>query len=220
MASLEYLHATDRNGCHVKTAERKALLAEMRDYSRRYGDAPWAVPVVHVILLDSSGMIRLVQRGDKEENPFMWDKAVGGHVVWEDPALPREAFVANLRKEVAEEVGIEDLLLVADGFAFRQQLLSGCLDLQKTALLQLIDVDPWQAGISRVRQGEPWLKRQYVATYFGIHDGPFRFLDGEAQAERRISKRDLMMDVLEQPWLYADGVRIFMQRYYHLLRLG
>jgi hypothetical protein len=219
MSTVEYLHATDRHGHYVKTAERTALLAELRDYSRRHGDAPLAVPVVHVILMNSAGLLRLVQRGDKPENPFMWDKAVGGHVVWDDPRLPREAFDANLRKEVAEEVGIQDLLLATDIFQFRQQLLSGTLNFQAQALLRLIDLDPWQAGISRVRQGEPWLKRQYVATYVGIFDGPFVFMDGEAQAERTISKRDLMMDVLEQPWLYADGVRTFMQRYYHLLRV-
>ena len=220
MAAEEHLHATDRNGRHVETSERTALLAEIRDHSRCHGDAPMAVPVVHVILMNSTGAIRLVQRGDKPENPFMWDKAVGGHVVWDDPALPREAFDANALKEMAEEVGIQDVTLATDSFQFRQYLLSGSLDFQAQALIHLIDLDPWQGGISRVRQGEPWLKRHYVATYAGVFDGPFVFVDGEAQAERTISKHELMMDVQEHPWLYADGVRIFMQRYYHLLRVS
>ncbi|MEO5352272.1 MAG: NUDIX domain-containing protein [Magnetococcus sp. XQGC-1] len=220
MATEEYLHATDRLGHHVKTAARTPLLAEIRDHSRRHGDAPMAVPVVHVILMNSAGAIRLVQRGNKPENPFMWDKAVGGHVVWDDPALPRAAFDANVRKEMAEEVGLQDVILAADPFQFRQHLLSATIDFQSRSLIQLIDLDPWQGGISRVSQGEPWLKRQYVATYIGVFDGPFLFVDGEAQAERTISKRELMMDVQEQPWLYADGVRTFMQRYYHLLRVS
>lgn len=216
---VEFLHATDRDGRYVKTAERVTLLAEIRDHSRRHGDAPLAVPVAHVILMNSRGDIRLVQRGDKPENPFMWDKAVGGHVVWDDPALPRKAFDDNARKEMAEEVGITQTLLARDPFEFRQHLLSQQVDFQHQALIHLIDLDPWQGGVSRVKNGEPWLKRHYVATYFGIFDGPFQFVDGEAQAERTISKRDLMMDIQEHPWIYADGVRIFMQRYYHLLRL-
>ncbi|MBF0463215.1 MAG: hypothetical protein HQL87_17760 [Magnetococcales bacterium] len=219
MGNEEYLHATDCGGRYVKTAERTALLAEIRDHSRRHGDAPMAVPVVHLILMNSTGAIRLVQRGDKPENPFMWDKAVGGHVVWADSTLPRAAFDANMRKEMTEEVGIQEVILAADAFQFRQHLLSGSLDFQTQALIHLIDLDPWQGGISRVRQGEPWLKRHHVATYVGVFDGPFVFMDGEAQAERTISKRELMMDIQEHPWLYADGVRIFMQRYYHLLRV-
>ncbi|MBF0161122.1 MAG: NUDIX domain-containing protein [Magnetococcales bacterium] len=218
MICTELLHATDRQGRYVKTAERTALLAEICAHSRRHGDAPLAVPVVHILLMNSDGAIRLVQRGDKPENPFMWDKAVGGHVVWDDPALPRAAFDANARKEMAEEVGIQQVILAADAFQFRHHLRSGLLDYQSQALIHLIDVDPWQGSLSRTRQGEPWLKRHYVATYAGIFDGPFLFMDGEAQAERTLSKRDLMMDIQESPWLYADGVRIFMQRYYHLLR--
>ncbi|MBF0399524.1 MAG: NUDIX domain-containing protein [Magnetococcales bacterium] len=219
MAAEEYLHASDRSGCYVKTAERTALLAEIRDYSRRHGDAPLAVPVVHVILMNSDGAIRMVQRGDKPENPFMWDKAVGGHVVWEDSSLPREAFDANVRKEMAEEIGVQNVTLAADPFQFRQHLVSGSVEFQTQALIQLVDLDPWQGGISRVRQGEPWLKRHKVATYIGVFDGPFVFVDGEAQAERTLCKRQLMMEIQENPWLYADGVRIFMQRYYHLLRV-
>ncbi|MEO5340390.1 MAG: hypothetical protein H7837_07735 [Magnetococcus sp. MYC-9] len=220
MSTEEQLHATDFRGRYVKTAARTALLAEIRDHSRRHGDAPLAVPVVHLILMNSAGEIRLVQRGDKPENPFMWDKAVGGHVVWEDPSLPRVAFDTNMRKEMAEEIGVQDVLLAEDPFQFRQQLCSGGIDFKKRALIHLIDLDPWQGGISRVRRGEPWLKRHYVATYAGVFDGAFAFMDGEAQAERSLSKRELMMDIQEQPWLYADGVRIFMQRYYHLLRVS
>lgn len=215
----EMLHATDRHGRYVKTAERTALLAEIRDFSRTYGDAPLAVPVSHIILMNSAGEIRLVQRGDKPENPFMWDKAVGGHVVWDDPSLPREAFDANALKEMAEEVGIQDAILARDPFHYRELLSSETLDFQRQALIHLIDLDPWQGGVSRVRNGEPWLKRHYVATYVGVFDGSFMFMDGEAQGERTISKRDLMMDIQEHPWIYADGVRIFMQRYYHLLRI-
>ena len=219
MADEEYLHATDCGGRYVKTSERAALLAEIRAHSRLHGDAPMAVPVVHIILMNSAGDIRLVQRGDKQENPFMWDKAVGGHVVWDDQSLPREAFDANARKEMAEEIGVQDVVIAADSFLFRQHLVASTLDFQTQALIHLIDLDHWQGGISRVRQGEPWLKRHYVATYTGVFDGPFVFVDGESQAERTISKRELMMDVQEHPWLYADGVRIFMQRYYHILRV-
>ncbi|MBF0339645.1 MAG: NUDIX domain-containing protein [Magnetococcales bacterium] len=214
----EWLHATDRQGRFVKTEERVALLAEIRAHSRRHGDAPLAVPVVHIILLNSDGLIHLVQRGDKPENPFMWDKAVGGHVVTGDTSLSREAFDANARKEIQEEVGIEEVLIARDGMEYQRMLRSGEHDLTTRGIIRLIDYDPWQGSICRVRGGEPWLKRHNVAVYAGVFDGPFRFVDGESVAHRLISRAALMDELLATPWNYADGARIFMQKYYHLLR--
>ncbi|MBF0614332.1 MAG: hypothetical protein G8237_11245 [Magnetococcales bacterium] len=214
----EWLHATDRQGRFVKTEERVALLAEIRDHSRRHGDAHLAVPVVHIILLTTSGMIRLVQRGDKPENPFMWDKAVGGHVVCPQTELTRQVFDDNARKEMHEEIGIEQIIIANDGLDYQRQLHSGQYDPNQWAVIRPIDYDPWQGSLSRVRQGEPWLKRHNVMVYVGVFDGPFRFLDGEALNHRLITRAELMDELLANPWNYADGARIFMQKYYHLLR--
>ncbi|MBF0212493.1 MAG: NUDIX domain-containing protein [Magnetococcales bacterium] len=214
----EWLHATDRQGRFVKTEERVALLAEIREHSRRHGDAPLAVPVVHIILLTSDGLIRLVQRGDKPENPFMWDKAVGGHVVTDNPALTRQDFDDNARKEIQEEIGVEQVVIAADGLEYQRTLQAARYDLNQCAVIRMIDHDPWQGSLSRVKSGEPWLKRHNVVVYVGRFDGPMRFMDGEALDHRLIRRADLMEDLLANPWNYADGARIFMQKYYHLLR--
>ncbi|MBF0271879.1 MAG: NUDIX domain-containing protein [Magnetococcales bacterium] len=214
----EWLHATDRQGRFVKTEERTTLLAEIREHSRRHGDANLAVPVVHIILLTSSGLIRMVQRGDKPENPFMWDKSVGGHVVTDNPALTRQDFDDNARKEMQEEIGVEEVLIANDGLDYHRLVQSGAHDPHTRAIIRMIDHDPWQGSLSRVRGGEPWLKRHNVVVYVGVFDGPFRFVDGEALDHRLISRAELMDDLLANPWNYADGARIFMQKYYHLLR--
>ncbi|MBF0294580.1 MAG: NUDIX domain-containing protein [Magnetococcales bacterium] len=214
----ELLHATDSHGHYVKTGERVALLREIRDHSLRHGDAPLAVPVVHIILLTSTGKIHLVQRGDKPENPFMWDKAVGGHVVAENPHLTREDFDANARKEMAEEIGVEQVVIANDDLHYHRLLQSNPLDTSTAAVIRMIDYDPWQGAISRVRGGEPWLKRHNVAVYAGVYDGPMRFVDQEARDHRLVNRQDLLADLMTNPWNYADGARIFMQRYYHLLR--
>ncbi|MBF0125689.1 MAG: NUDIX domain-containing protein [Magnetococcales bacterium] len=214
----EWLHATDCHGAFVKTGERTALLAEMREHYHLHGEAPFAVPVVHVILLTSSGQIRLVQRGDKPENPFLWDKTVGGHVVSDHPHLTRQAFDDNARKEMAEEIGVENVTIATDDLHYHLLSRSKTLDLQTGALIRMIDHDPWQGAISRVRAGEPWLKRHNVVVYAGIFDGPMRFVDREALDHRLVDRHALMAELQESPWKYADGARIFMQRYYHLLR--
>ena len=129
----ELLHATDRQGKYVKTEERSVLFTEIRNYSRLHGDANLAVPVIHVILLTSDGKIRLVQRGDKQENPFMWDKAVGGHVVTADCSLPRSVFDDNARKETMEEIGIADITIAEDDLHYHNLLHSSTHNPQKQA---------------------------------------------------------------------------------------
>ncbi|MBF0309346.1 MAG: NUDIX domain-containing protein [Magnetococcales bacterium] len=213
----ELLHATDRNGRYVKTANRSELLAEIRDYSRAHGDAPLAVPVVHIMLTGSDGRVRLVQRGAKPENPLMWDKTVGGHVVTESWPIDRNAFHENARKELQEEVGIHQIVLAEDPVQYRLLSREGSVDFREKALLRMVDYEPWQGSVSRVKNGESWLKRHNVASYVGIFDGPFQFLDGEALATRAMEKGELMIALKEKPWCYADGLRVFMDRYYYFL---
>ncbi|MBF0369841.1 MAG: NUDIX domain-containing protein [Magnetococcales bacterium] len=213
----EKLHATDPNGHYIKTEERGILLREMQDHAKKHGDAHLAVPVVHIILTTSDGLVRLVQRGDKPENPFMWDKAVGGHVVTDDTSLSRQAFDDNAKKEIAEEIGITQITIAEDALHYQRLRHSGGFDFQREALLRLIDYDPWQGAVARVRGGEPWLKRSNTMTYAGIFDGPFRFMDGEAIAERTMAKGELLMEIRQTPWKYADGARVFMERYFHLI---
>jgi len=60
-------------------------------------------PVVHLHLFDSKGRLYLQKRPDwKDIQPGKWDTAVGGHV-----ALGENAMQA-LRREVSEEIGLED----------------------------------------------------------------------------------------------------------------
>lgn len=213
----EQLHATDRHGAYLKTGLRPDLFREIRDQARQHGEAPFAVPVIHVILLTSGGLIRLVQRGDKLENPFLWDKAVGGHVVTSDRSLPRKAFDNNVRKEMGEEIGVENVRIAQDALDYHHLLRSGDCDLHQQAVIRMIDYDPWQGALARVRDGESWLKRSNVVVYAGVFDGPFRFVDGEAIDHRAVARAVLMHDLWENPWPYADGTRVFMERYYHLL---
>ncbi|MBF0357340.1 MAG: NUDIX domain-containing protein [Magnetococcales bacterium] len=213
----ELLHATNPQGLYIKTEERSSLFREIREYSRTHGDANLAVPVIHVILLNSSGKIRMVQRGDKQENPFLWDKAVGGHVITDDRSLPRSAFDENAKKEIMEEVGIEHVVIADDDLHYHHLTQSSKLNLQKKAIIRMIDHDPWLGSKAMVKTGEPWLKRSNVVVYAGLYDGEFKFMDGEAVDQRSVDKDELLSDIDKNPSLYADGVRIFMQRYYHIL---
>ncbi|MEG3640599.1 hypothetical protein [Magnetococcus sp. PR-3] len=220
MAGEEWLHATNAQGQWVKTGPRSALMEEIRHHARKCGDAPLALPVVHIILMTSTGQVRLVQRGDKPENPYMWDKAVGGHVVTEDPTLPHAAFEENVYKEMGEEIGLTNIEIAPSPFDYIHRLHSGTLDLQEHALIRMIDYDPWQGVFVQVKDGKPWVKRLNVVVYAGVYDGPLTFVDGEAINSRSMDLNLLHAQLQQSPWLYADGVRIFMQRYRPLMMAG
>nr|CRH05446.1 Conserved protein of unknown function[Include NUDIX hydrolase domain] [Candidatus Magnetococcus massalia] len=220
MGDEERLHATDRQGNYLKTAPRGELLREMRTYARAHGESPFAVPVVHVLLLTSDGQIRLVQRGDKSENPFLWDKACGGHVVCPESGLPKARFIENACKELDEEIGVEVCRVADDAWHYLELLKDSRIDLTETALVRMIDVNPWQGSFCRAREGTPWLKRHNLVVFAGLYDGPLQFNDGEAINSRDVDPKWLLGDLQENPWNYADGVRGFMTRYYHLMLSG
>ncbi|MBF0159419.1 MAG: hypothetical protein HQL58_07825 [Magnetococcales bacterium] len=217
---MEILFATDASGRVIKSAERVTLLQEMRDYLEQHGDVPFAVPAVHVMLATRAGLLRLVQRGNKPENPFRWDKTVGGHVNSDDPSLPRSVFDLNACREIAEEIGVEQVVIAEDAIHYQRLLQSGTIDWQQQMLIRLIDHDPWQASLRYDRDGRTWLKRGHIAVYAGIYDGPLTFRDGEAQDSCEMAATELWQAIRTTPWLYTDDLRVMLERYYFLLQVG
>lgn len=218
MSADERLHATDQAGHYVKTEARKPLLAEIKAHAQKNGDAHLAVPVVHLILLNSDGLIRLVKRGDKPENPYLWDKSVGGHVVCDNPNLPIKSFTESLIREMAEEVGIQSVEVASDRLIFERYKRSEQIDFNQTALVHLLDYDPWMGSVCRNKEGLSWVRRGNTAIYVGLFDGPFEFMDGEAIDHRLVSRDQLCQEVHDTPWLFADSMRILLRRYYHFLK--
>jgi hypothetical protein len=81
----------------------------------------------------------------------------------------------------------------------------------------MIDHDPWHGSKAMVKTGKPWRKRSNVVVYAGLYDGEFKFMDGEAVDHRSVDRGELLADIKKNPSLYADGARIFMERYYHII---
>ena len=67
-------------------------------------------PVVHLHVFNSKGEVYLQRRPDwKDIQPGKWDTAVGGHIDYGEN--PHDA----LRREVREELGIEDFTPISMG---------------------------------------------------------------------------------------------------------
>lgn len=208
MIFLEELEAVDRQGQVLKVVERNELLAEMAHDFDQTGDNNFAVRVVHIMLARSNGKWLIVQRGNTTQNPFMWDMTVGGHIkagdIWDESAL----------REVEEEIGVTSKIVSL--LDYPKVLASA--DLTKTAIMRLIDLDPWyQAPMTRRDDGKVWKKRECQAVYVGVYDGPISFPDGEAQNVQEVHPDELEALMAKDPTHYMSFLKMFLERYRYYL---
>ena len=199
----EFLDCFDAPGNFIQSGDRKLLMQQMRQESELEGDCSFAVPCINLMLVDKKGELYVVQRGDKSENPFLFDKTVGGHV------SSGESFEETLIRECREEIGVD--IIIADPFQFPSQLQS--TDLYKKAVVKLIDFKIWLASIRQVKGAKPWLKRVQLAAYMGRYDGDLHFVDGEALSLRKMSRQALGLALQSTPQQYTDDLRWWFEQY-------
>jgi isopentenyldiphosphate isomerase len=201
--SLELLNAFNAVGEFVKVDERKRLLQEIREYSNRTGDAPLAVESVYLMLCNSAGSLYVVRRGNKPENPWLWDKTVGGHV------SAGESHATTVCREALEEIGTEVILTDIVNYPRDAERL----DTEKFAVVRPIDFAPWLRSVRVVQNGEPWVKRHRSVIYAGRFDGIPQFKDGEAVEYKLWPKDDLLEVIQQHPTEYTYDLGVLLKSY-------
>ncbi len=199
----EYLDAYDAKGKLLKTVERQALLKEMRNVAETQGDAPFAVACVNLMLINPKGELYIVQRANKAENPFLFDKTVGGHV------SSGESFDSTIIRETQEELGIKLELCSPLSYPYRLQEV----DLQQQAIAKLVDFQLWRPSIRQVAGGNSWIKRVQLAAYIGHYDGEVQFQDGEALSLQLMSKAKLWKALELNPEKYTSDLQWWVKNY-------
>lgn len=202
-ARPEWLNAFAPNGKLVIVEERKRLIARIREQSTRDGDANLAVQSIYVMLCNSDGQLYIVQRSDKEENPFLWDKSVGGHV------SSGETYSAALCREVEEEIGVRVILTDFERYPVDVERF----DTKRFAVVRPIDFAPWLRSLRAVREGTPWVKRHRSMIYAGRFNGTVAFKDGEAMKCRLMHRQDLEAAIREEPEKFTYDLPAILERY-------
>lgn len=204
----ELLEMVDKQGNVLGVMERKTVLARMQEDFLKTGDSTFAVRVVRSVLLRSNGSMLIVQRGNTAQIPFLWDGTANGHVG------AGESFDDTMKREMKEELGIDAIIVTA--IDFDQHIQKN--NLQQTAVLRVIDFDPWyQAHMIDRDLKINWKKRERAAIYVGFYDGPVSFPDGEAQNVRELTFEEFKMDVNQHPEIYTHYMKTYIERYAYFL---
>jgi isopentenyldiphosphate isomerase len=200
---MELIGAYDKKGNLIKIEERRDLLKEIEEYSKIHNDANFAVPVIYLMLKNSQDQFYVVKRGNKKENPFCYDKTVGGHITI------NESPYSNLYRETKEEIGVEILLTTP----YYYQDLVNQTNTEKYAVVKQVDLDPWFKSVRKTKNNSSWVKRHRAYIFTGIYDGPISFEDNEAIDYKLFSKMDLLKEIEKKPHLFAADLEMLLKNY-------
>ncbi len=197
---MEILAAYDQQGNLINTQERKKLLHTIQNHSLLHGDAPCAVSCINLLLINSKKEILLTKRGNTFDNPYMWDKTVGGHVT------AGESFDETVIREAKEELNIK--LQLCNTLHFREKIQKS--DLRQVAIARLVDFFPWQKSIRKMQNGTKWTKRHRTAIYIGCYDGKWSFPDGESTALETVSLDIILQKLQTQTDQYTYDLQVLL----------
>src|SRR3989338_4113825 len=203
MSEIEYIEAYNHLGQLMKIKEKDRLLAEIKRYSKKHGDANLAVRVVHLFLMNMVGELYIVKRAKKDENPYLYDKTLGAHM------KRGETYDIGLQRECLEELELDTTIVEPDNY----QWVTKKTNLQTIAVIKEIAFDPWYRSVRYVKNEEPWVKRHRVKTYIGMYEGVLRFKDGEAIDVKMITLDNLKKELISNPNIYTTDLNDLVQRY-------
>lgn len=194
----EYIDYYDRDGKLLGTDVRNAVLARQEKQSRELGDTDISVNCVMLFLVNSDNQVYVCKRAhDKAENPNLWDKTLGGHVVSGD------SFDKTVKKELDEELSI-DAEILENTSDFSDKFTE--IDLTKKAIVSRVAKIQNYQSKRITREGDSWNKRMNVGLYVGVYNGEVVFKDGEVEDSKFIALDDLETEIQKNPEIYTNDL--------------
>ena len=201
----EYIDYYDRKWNLLGTDEREIVVAHQEKQARETGDTDIVVECIMLFLFDTNGQVYISKRANKRENPYLWDKSVGWHVVSGD------CFDKTVAKELDQELGIR-ADIVADDRAFLESIRDP-IELTKKAVIKKIkEIRNYQSKRT-TREGDSWNKRMNVALYIGVYNGGTNFKDGEVKDMELVPLTELEEKIRMNPEKYTDDILKLIQEH-------
>lgn len=185
--------------------DRKEFYAEQTALSKEGKKPTRAVELISVFIVNTDGQILLQKRSyDKNHNPGLIDKAIGGHIQYEDTVhhtvmvetvqeLQTPSIVLNNQKDFDKTMKVLDAYLETIAIVKHSDTKIHIFD--------------------RIINGENITLASKVHMYFGVYDGRVRPADKEAQGILFYTYDELLREMESMPDLFTQD----MHRYIDLL---
>ena len=185
--------------------ERKKFYAEQTKVVKKTGVPTRATEIVQIFLFNEDGELFVQKRSkDKDHNPGLLDKSIGGHVLVGDTA----DYTAMV--ETVQELQVPSVVLQSDDdFYQTHQLLKGYLDTIAIVRHERTDI----ITLDRVIKGETYQIAHKADIYFGVYGGRTKAVDGEAKGTLQYSLDDLEEDIASSPKLFTEDLKYYLEHY-------
>ena len=185
--------------------KRSEFYTEQIDAFKETGHPSRACDIVNIFLINSRGEILIQKRSmDKNHNPGLLDKSIGGHVTYGD------TFDYTVMVESIQELQAPSIVLRSQNdFTKTLQLLNEYSE--TLAIVKHIDTEIYQ--IEKIIAGEPIVIANRSHVYFGLYDGRTRPVDGEAQGVLYYGLDQLCDELEKIPQAFTHDLHFFIEYY-------
>lgn len=174
------------------------------------GNPTRACDVIHIFIFNSEGEVLIQKRSkNKNHNPSMFDKTIGGHVTYGD------TYMHTVMLETVQELQTPSIVL-KNKVDF-DKTMNVLRDYRETiSIIKHNDTEIHR--LPKIISGEKIDILNRVHLYFGVYDGRTRPIDKEAQGVLYYKFDDLLEEMKNMPAMFTDDLHILVQKYEKELR--
>jgi isopentenyldiphosphate isomerase len=200
----EKLEIYDLDGKVLGVQDRAEFYEEARKDFAETEQVMRQVKTVEFFILNSKGEIYIQKRSDnKDQNPGLYDKSVGGHV------SAGESSDLAFQRECAEEIGVNVKLVSED--KFEQAVLNE--DLKTVCVCKEIDEQMGFMSLRILPNGEHFIQPFFIKVYFGYYNGQTECVDGESSEVRVLPLKELKKEITDNPEKFTQDVKVMIEKY-------
>lgn len=205
----EKLEIFDLKGKMLGTQTRTSFYSEIKKEFKSKGKISKQVKAVRLLLINSGGRIYLQKRSKlKSENPGLYDKTVGGHVV------KGESWNMAAVRECAEELGFPASILTEEEF----KTAVTTTNLKIVGIFKKIDEIENYESIRLDKFGNKFIQPFISSFYVGYYDGAIRFVDGESSGIEVFSLDELNAEINSNPSKFTEDIKFMILKYKKYLK--
>ncbi len=184
---------------------RKEFYEEQIKVFKKTGKPSRACEIVVLFIFNRVGEVIIQKRSfDKNHNPGLLDKSIGGHIRYGDT----EDF--SVMVETVQELQIPSFVLKNE-VDFKKTLSLLCSYLSTISIVKHSKSKIF--NLERIINNETIIIANKVHIYFGIYDGRIRPVDREAKGILYYSLDELEQEVKKFPDTFTNDVMVFLKEF-------